>query len=144
MARGQLVSMNSSELKARCALVRERFAAIGGVLDCGQVAKALGVYCAGHPDVNRRTGRPMKAGASLKRTGWKGYPDSNAPFGPMSARHQVEWVKTPDAKPAKMLGTKRGKRMSPLVTIAAQAPKKLRKRYASAEAMLAANIVSLP
>jgi hypothetical protein len=118
----------TNEMRARCALLRERFAAMGGVLECGQIAKALGVHCAGHPHVKPRTKRAALAGKSLARAGWMGYPAGAAPFGVEATdRHQVEWVKRVGAKTRPVVTVTRRKRKLPLTEIAKQMPAKLPK-----------------
>lgn len=117
-------------------MLRERFAALGGVLQCGQIAKALGVYCAGHPDVNPKTGKRMKAPRGLKREGWKGWANSQAPFGTEpTKRHQAKFVSEPDASAAKSkLVLKRRHRGAKALTKIGQMPDgklpKLAKKYA--------------
>lgn len=55
---------------------------------------------------------------SLARVGWMGFPNSHAPHGELTKRHQAKWISEPIEDKRATVQTKRGKKESPLTRIA--------------------------
>src|SRR5688572_25866923 len=88
-----------------------------GKLVAKSIAKPRGMA---HPNAPIKPSLKDKATApqSLTQNDCCGYRNGD-PFGPLTKRHQVQWVREPDAKPEKELGKKNRKEVSPLTKIAA-------------------------
>jgi hypothetical protein len=87
---------------------------------------------------SRRPVVERRAKPQERITGWRNWSTNFVPFGDIARDNDAKWIETPDPKRRTVPRAKRNAGVPALTRIAAKAaPKKLKRRHATAEALLA-------